>query len=287
MRIAIGRCDKISAAGGGIIRDMDVLYLDLWFGLNLLCDYLLCLLTARAAGLSLKRPRYALAALLGAVYACAAYLPSFQPLSRPGWKLLTGVGMAWTAFGDETHPLRCILLFFAVSAAFGGTLLALTGGKPLSFSLRELLLSFLLCYGIGRLLFRCHVLIQDRQTQAIRVEHGGHSARFYALLDTGNRLRDPVSGSKVLIASPRALREILRANTGLFERLGPVQLQTLSEQIPEFAGRMRLLPYTALGGEGLLPVFRPDRLFIDGQERNDYLIAVSPQAAGDDHDAII
>ena len=99
---------------------MEVLYLDLWFGLNLLCDYLLCLLTARAAGLCLKRPRYALAALLGAVYACAAYLPGLALLSLPGWKLLCGALMGWIAFGAEAHPLRCLLLFFAVSASFGG-----------------------------------------------------------------------------------------------------------------------------------------------------------------------
>ena len=61
---------------------MEVLYLDLWFALNLLCDYLLCLLTARAAGLYLKRRRYLLAALLGAFYACMASFPGFSFLAR-------------------------------------------------------------------------------------------------------------------------------------------------------------------------------------------------------------
>lgn len=266
---------------------MDVLYLDLWFGLNLLCDYLLCLLTARAAGLCLKRLRYLFAALWGAVYACAAALPPLAFLALPGWKLLAGAAMAWIAFGAERRPLRCILLFFAVSAAFGGALLALTGGRPLRFSLRDLLLSFLLCYGIGTLLFRCQSLLRERQIRSVRVEHAGGCAVFNALLDTGNQLRDPVSGAKVLIASPRALETILRDSAALFETLGPVQMQTLSEQIPELAGRLRLLPFSAVGGKGLLPAFRPERLFIDGRERRDYLIAVSPQTAGDDYEAII
>ena len=266
---------------------MEVLYLDLWFGLNLLCDYLLCLLTARAAGLCLKRPRYALAALLGAAYACAAYLPGLALLSLPGWKLLCGALMGWIAFGAEARPLRCILLFFAVSASFGGALLALSGGRPLRLSLRALVLSFLLCYGIGTLLFRFHALLRDRQTSAVQVTQGGRRADFRALLDTGNCLRDPLSGEKVLIASPNALRGILGENTSLFEKLGPLELIALSAQIPELSGRLRLLPYSAVGGKGLLPVFRPEGLSIDGQERRDYLIAVSPQTAGEGFEAII
>ena len=266
---------------------MDVLYLDLWFGLNMLCDYLLCLLTARAAGLGLKRLRYALAALWGALYASAACTPPLAFLSLPCCKLLSGALMGWIAFGKERHLLRCLLLFFAVSTSFGGALLALSGGEPLRFSLSELLLSFLFCYGIGLLLFRFHALLQERQLCSINVEHGGRCARFRALLDTGNRLRDPVSGAKILIASPRALEGILRDSAALFEKLGPVQLQCLSDQIPELAGRLRLLPFSSVGGRGLLPVFRPEHLYINGTERDDYLIAISPQSAGIDHDGII
>lgn len=281
------KSDKISGPEGGIIRDMDQVYLDLWFGLNLLCDYLLCLLTARVAGLCLKRVRYALSALCGALLACAALFPAFGFLSLPGWKLLSGVFMGWIAFGAERYPLRCMLLFFAVSSSFGGALLALSGGRPLTLSLRDLFFSFLFCYGIGALLFRFRGLLRERETRPVDVEHCGRKAHFDALLDTGNSLRDPVSGARVLIATPRALQGILRENTALFATLGPLQLQTLSAQIPEFAGRLHLLPYSAVGGSGLLPVFRPERLFIDGKERKDYLIAISPQTAGDDFEGII
>ena len=287
MYFSRGKSDKISGAVCGIIRAMDHLYLDLWFGLNLLCDYLLCLLTARSAGLYLRRVRYALASLFGAVFACVAPFPSLGFLSLPGWKLLAGALMGWIAFGAERHPLRCVLLFFAVSASFGGALLALSGGRPLRISPRELLFSFLLCYGIGTLLFRFGILFQPHEKRSIAIEHGGREAHFQALIDTGNSLRDPVSGAHVLIATPQALREILQESAALFEALGPVQLQALSTQIPELAGRLRLLPYSAVGGKGLIPAFRPERLFIDGQEHKDYLIGISPHIAGDDFDAIL
>ncbi len=262
---------------------MDVMYLDLWFGLNALCDYLLCLLTARAAGLVLRRRRYALAALLGALYACAAWLPGLGFLARPLWRLLCGVGMGLIAFGRERRPLRCVLLFFAVSASFGGALTALSAGGG---TLRALLASFLLCYGVGALLFRVQGLFQGRRLVAVEVCHRGRSARFSALRDTGNSLRDPVSGARVLVASPKALAPILGEFAALFETLDPLSLQALSGQLGDL-GALRLLPYAALGGGGLLPVLRPEKILLDGRACPGLLLGLSPHAQGEDFEGII
>lgn len=267
---------------------MDILYLDSWFALNLLCDYLLCLLTARCAGLYLKRRRYALAALLGALFACAAYLPGLSALALPGSKLLCGGAMGGIAFGVERRPWRCLLLFFALSAAFGGALTLLSGPGPVYFSFRTFALAFLVCYGVGALLFRCQSVLREQEPVPVTVEHCGRAARFRALRDTGNRLRDPVTGAGILVASPRALRDIFRQEIPLLEALDPVALLELSCQIPELDGRLRLLPFSAVGRDsGLLPVFRPDRLLVDGRERRDLLIAIAPQAGGDGFEAIL
>ena len=51
---------------------MTVVYIDSVFVLNTLMDYLLCLVTARLAGIPLRRRRYLLAALAGGGYAVAA-----------------------------------------------------------------------------------------------------------------------------------------------------------------------------------------------------------------------
>lgn len=262
---------------------MDVLYLDLWFGLNVLCDYLLCLLTARAAGLVLRRGRYALAALVGALYACAVWLPGLGFLAKSGGKLVCGLGMGLIAFGDERRPLRCIGLFFAVSASFGGALTVLAAqGRPLF----ALLSSFLLCYGVGALLFRVHGLFQERRLLHVQLEHRGRSAAFRALRDTGNSLRDPTTGARVLVATPKALAGVLGENRALFERLDPVSLQALSSQL-ENLGALRLLPYSALGGGGLLPVFRPERVLLDGRECRGVLVGVSVYACGDGFEGIV
>ena len=58
-------------------------------------------------------------------------------------------------------------------------------------------------------------------------------------------------------------------------------------RLPPFSGRLRLIPFRSLGGGGLLPVFQPDDLEIDGKETEALLVAVSPAARGDGFEAIL
>lgn len=91
---------------------------------------------------------------------------------------------------------------------------------------------------------------------ALCLQVDGHCARFPALIDTGNRLREPLSGLPVLIAEAALVRDIL----------------------PESG--YRTLGFGALGGEGRMACFRPDALWIgSGRKRRrgpDVWVAVSP-----------
>ena len=81
--------------------------------------------------------------------------------------------------------------------------------------------------------------------------------RFSALIDTGNRLREPLSGLPVLIAEAALVRDIL----------------------PETGYRM--LGYGAIGGNGRMACFHPDALWICRGPRKrrgpDVWVAVSPE----------
>lgn len=270
---------------------MEVIYIDALFFLNLLVDYLLCLSTGRVCGLCLRRKRYLAAALLGALYAAAVYLPGLHFLSLPPLRLAAGLGMGLIAFGAERQPLRCAAVLLAVAAAFGGALWAISlaaggSGGFVPLSSRILLLAFALCYGALRLLFHFRARKEERRLVYVTVGFLGRETRFTALADTGNSLLDPLSGARVLVACPHALRPLLREHTDLFSSLPPVELLELSAQLPELSGRLRLLPYTALSGGGLLPVFHPDSLVIDGAAQNDTLIGISPLAAGEDFEGL-
>ena len=160
---------------------MDVIYLDSLFGLNLLIDYCLVLASARVCGVVLRRWRYALAALIGALYAALMVLPGCGWLANGAMKLALGAAMALIAFGGEAHLVRCTVVFFAVSAAFGGAVYAagmLAGVPPGSGALvtvsgRVLALSFAACYAAVSLVFRRRAKAADRES----AHRDGHACR--------------------------------------------------------------------------------------------------------------
>ena len=80
---------------------MKSLYLDLFFFLNLSADYLICLSAGRICSLRLRRMRYLLASVLGAVYAALSVLPTFAFLSAPCWRLGSALAMGQLAFGEK------------------------------------------------------------------------------------------------------------------------------------------------------------------------------------------
>ena len=257
---------------------MEVIYVDRLFLLNLLIDYLLLLLSARVCGLVLKRRRYWLAAALGALYAVLTLLPELRVLAGAAGKLGTAGLMAAIAYGSEARPLRCGAVFLCVAAAFGGGLwaLSLAGGYP-RFDARVLLLSFALCYAGLRLLFHGRARLPDVPRAEVCVRLGGRESRFRALIDTGNRLCDPLSGAEVLLASPHALAPLF---PGLDLGADAVALAGAGHGF-------RLIPYRAVGGRGLLAVFRPEALSVGGRERRDLLVAVAPEAGGDGFEGIV
>lgn len=103
---------------------MTVVYLDRVVLLNLAVDYLLLLATARLAGLPLRRGRLGLCAALGAAYAAAVFLPGCRGLAHPLCRLAAGTAMCRLAWLRERRPWRLTALFFLLSGALAGLLLA-------------------------------------------------------------------------------------------------------------------------------------------------------------------
>ena len=115
----------------------------------------------------------------------------------------------------------------------------------------------------------------------MRLALDGRSVELTALRDTGNTLTDPVAGIPVLVAEGALLLPLLPPGTLMAGELAdPVACMERLRDGP-LAGRVRLLPYRAVGVErGLLLALRPDGLWVNG-ERRDMLAALSPTPVSD------
>lgn len=265
---------------------MEIIYVDSLFLLNLVIDYLLLSCTAAVCGLTVKRLRYFFGAFIGAVYSAAVYIPSLGFLSSPVIKLCAALFMALAAYGGEKSILRCSLAFLAVSAAFGGFVycITLTGKRP-AFDMRTLILSFAMCYALLTLVFRYRAARCERGFADAEIALGEKQVRFRVMLDTGNELQDPISGEKVMVVCPHAIEGLFPANTKLsFD--DAVEFMEAAAKMPELAGRVRLIPYTAVGSKGMLAAFRADRVTVNGEAR-ELLTAVSERVWGDGFEGIV
>ena len=265
---------------------MEIIYLDSLFLLNLVIDYLLLSCSAMVCGLRAKRLRYLAGALIGAAYALAAVLPGCGFLSSPIMKAASALFMALAAYGGEKNLVRCALVFLTVSAAFGGFIycISLAGAYP-AFDMRTLLLAFALCYLILSVLFGWRTHRSDRQRVSVTLSLGGKSASFMALLDTGNELRDPISGLPVMLACPHALEPLFTGHEELLRR-DPVSFLEGADKIPTLKGRVRLIPYSAVGVTGMLGAFRPESASVDGQPC-ELMAAISERVWGDGYEGIV
>ncbi len=254
-----------------------VIYIDSLFLLDFVIDYLLLLLTGKVTGSPLRRRRIALAAALGAGYSVLCAVVRLPVLPHPVLKLAVAVLLVLLAYGHCRRLLRCVLIFLALSAAFGGALYALELmlGRPLTLSVPTLLLFSAAAYGVlslgGRKLAR-HSLAELRQ---ITVRLGSRSTTLTALLDNGNTLTDPMTGRGVPVVEGDCLAPLLPPEA---DYRHPAQC---FQSLPDPAA-FRLLPYRSVGiDNGLLLAVRADALEVDGKPFPNRLIALSPTPVSD------
>ena len=97
----------------------------------------------------------------------------------------------------------------------------------------------------------------------VDVRHGAHHLTLTALIDSGNLLRDPVTGLPVIVISRRAAMRL-------------VQLPGEGKVVYPF----RLLTVRTVNGAGLMTVFHPDSVCLltpEGWVRVETLMGVSPE----------
>lgn len=268
---------------------MDIIYIDRLFALNLILDYLLALCSARLCGIRLRRARYLLCALFGAGYSVLCVLPETAVMSSAPIKLAAGIIMSVIAYGGEERLLRCCLTFFGASALFGGAVWAVSQhgkyGAVVTVSPQVLVISFAGIYALLSLVFSRSVKNAERAVSEAEISFLGETAFLRCLHDSGNSLFDPVSGSRVLVASAEALESLFYDCIDELRSPDPTRLLA----VVRLEGRMRLIPFSAVGTQGgLMCVFRPDGLTLDGKARDDIVVGISPTPlSGEGFDSLI
>lgn len=255
------------------------IYVDVLVGVNLFINYFLLLAVSKFLTIPVRRRRILLGALLGSAYSLFILLPDIPVMLSLLVKLIMSATIILASFSFRGFKqfLRQLATFYIISFSFAGLMLAIwyfiapqgliIKNSVVYFNIPPLLLILLtvVCYLMIRLIHR----ISGRQAPEqlfyrIRIEYGNQTAACVAKVDTGNSLCEPFSNYPVVVVTNGCAGKMLPS---------------------EDSGKIRLVPFHAVSGDGLLPAFKPDRLVIlsgkkEYEQKNVY-IAVTQARLGE------
>ncbi|MFC4599420.1 sigma-E processing peptidase SpoIIGA [Cohnella hongkongensis] len=265
-------------------------YVDLVFLTNLAVDAAVLMATAKVRRIKPSRTRLFAAAFLGAAYAALMFWAHIPYLYSFGAKVFVSAAMVLLSFGYG-GPLRCIrnfAAFYVVNFATLGGVIGLSfllrsanspwgamtvtedGGFILEWQMQLglLVVTFLMSVWMFRSASETGRKRQelDQWVWKVEIRIDGDSWTMPALLDTGNRLYDPLTRIPVMIMEADVWKERLPA--GWSERLKEESPDRLiseldAEASEEYAwgSRLRLVPYRAVNGSSrLMLAVKPDHV---------------------------
>ncbi len=278
-------------------------YVDLYFLINTCMNLLVLMITAALLHRKVARWRAWLAASLGGVWAVLALfwgLDGFWGLAADGAVIFLMCVLSFAAQGSTLwRLLQSTAVGVLISMILGGTMTALyillnranlpLGNEPensssmLIFALIAALAGVATVQG-GRFLG----FSKKTKYVTVRAELFGKPVTLRAMVDTGNLLREPISGRGVIVADAKRILPVLP----------PSLSSALKSSSPDrwlcdqrYATHIRLIPTHTATGERMLPAILPDKLTLtEGRETYpaDYLIAPAPmESRTDDFDAVI
>ncbi len=246
---------------------MQTIYLDVLIGVNVYINYLLLAVAAKVSACRIVRTRLVLSSLFGAAASCSILLEIPNVFFSIAIKLITVTVMTIIAFEIKTKKMffRITGVLTAVTFGFAGAMIGIknimsTNNVAVSnFSVYmdispvTLIFLTLVCY---MLLSLCSKFAggKNRRNSLCRltVNSKGRSVTMDALLDTGNTLTEPFSGLPVVVVNEKQINNLM-----------PDEIKSIRNTGFTPSAKLRVIPYTSVGGNGLLMGFMPDSITVE------------------------
>lgn len=254
-------------------------YVDLYFLINTSMDLLCLMITASLLHRKVHRGRAILAAAIGGAYAVLTLLFG----SGGVWGLLADCALAFVMCTVTFCQKRTTLPFLLKTTATNVLISMLLGGimtglysllNRLHLPLDTLQGDGLSVWGFAILTLLASIATLrggrffgfSRRIKSVTVHTVlfGQELTLEAFVDSGNLLRDPLSGKSVIVADRTKIKHLLP----LPLRSPDPPLDSLVKD-PALARRLRLIPTKTATGESMLVALIPDRLEIT-QDKNTY-----------------
>ena len=259
------------------------IYLDIVILENICMNFIILFATGIINKTKIKYGRIFFASLIGGIYAVVAYMNILEIYSNICVKFILSICMVYISFKSEKikNLLKQLLIFYLTSFTFGGISFALlyfispqdilmkNGVYIGAYPIKVVLISAIIGFAILVVAFK---VIKGKISKSnmycnIKINLFEKSQIVKAVIDTGNFLKDPITGVPVIVVEKEAVNELV--NKDIINNLDKIINGKISDEIDMaiYASKVRLIPFSSLGRKnGLLLGINVDSVEIEFEE---------------------
>lgn len=264
-------------------------YLDIIFLENILMNYIIIFATGAVIKTECRKLRIFIASLVGAVYTVVMYLNIIPIYSNFIMKVILSIAIVYIAFKPISSKklIKDLIIFYLVSFVFGGCVFALmyflkpqmveirNGVFVGSYPIKVALVGALIAFIVIQISFKLVKTKLSKKDMIYNVELyiNKKSTKVKALLDTGNLLKDPITGFPVIVIEHKSLYSLIPEKVlDNLEKIlgGDIDDLTKDEEFNKTISRFRMIPFSSLGKQnGLLLGIKADSVNIILDEKTE------------------
>ena len=273
------------------------IYIDIIIVENLIMNYIILYATAIISKSKIYYIRILIASFIGAVYVVLQYISKIGIYSNVILKIILSIIIIYIAFkpDDIKKLFKISVLFYLTTFTFGGIATYLIYVlKPQELVIKNGMYvgTYVLKVIFVGAIFGTVILIvafkfaKNKMTKKdmlckVQIELNGKEIVLNTMIDTGNMLKEPLTGNPVVVVEKMALydlipKEILN-NT---ESILGGDFKKIPEDIKnEYISRLKIIPFSSLGKQnGMLIGIKPDKLKVITEqieeEKNNVIVGI-------------
>lgn len=261
------------------------IYIDIIIVENLIMNYIILYATGLISKSKISHLRIFFASAIGAVYAITEYISNLNIYSNILVKIILSIIIVFVAFYPRNvkKMFKQLILFYLTTFTFGGVATYLIYVlKPQDIVMKNgmyvgtyVLKVIFIGAIVGTIIliiafkFAKNKITKKDMICKIKIKLNGKEVVLDTMIDTGNMLKEPLTGNPVVVVEKTSLydlmpKEILN-NT---ESILGGDFEKIPEDIKnEYIPRLKIIPFSSLGKQnGMLIGIKPEKLEVINEQ---------------------
>ena len=261
------------------------IYIDVIIVENLIMNYIILYATGTISKVKISYLRIFCSSLIGAIYAITEYTFKLNIYSNIIIKTILSVIIIYVAFNPQNIKKMCkqLIIFYVTTFTFGGiatyliyvlkpqNIIIKNGMYVGTYVLKVIFIGAI----IGTIiLFIAFKQVKNKITKKdmickIKIKINGKEKTLDAMVDTGNMLKEPITGTPVAVVERTSLYDLLpKEILNNTESILGGDFKNIPEDIKrEYIPKLKIIPFASLGKQnGMLVGIKPEKIEIINEQ---------------------